>query len=113
MKCREDRNDIKTGRQSLAQDKSRECLVIVLDGVRHEGGVNSIQASVRNVGTCRLDAKGETQMDETIRARVPMLSTGAEQPVVVMMSAQQQMERRGFALFGICKTVNCENRRSR
>jgi hypothetical protein len=30
-------------------------------GVRHEGGVTSRQASVRNPGTCRPDAKGETQ----------------------------------------------------
>jgi hypothetical protein len=30
-------------------------------GVRHEGGVTSRQASVRNTGTCRRDAKGETQ----------------------------------------------------
>ena len=30
-------------------------------GVRHEGGVTSRQASVRNAGTCRSDAKGETQ----------------------------------------------------
>ena len=30
-------------------------------GVRHEGGVTSRQASVRNTGTCRPDAKGETQ----------------------------------------------------
>jgi hypothetical protein len=29
--------------------------------VRHEGGVTSRQASVRNTGTCRPDAKGETQ----------------------------------------------------
>lgn len=32
-------------------------------GVRHEGGVTLIQALVRNVGTCRPDAKGETQAD--------------------------------------------------
>lgn len=32
-------------------------------GVRHEGGVILIQALVRNVGTCRPDAKGETQAD--------------------------------------------------
>ena len=31
-------------------------------GVRHEGGVTSRQASVRNTGTCRPDAKGETQV---------------------------------------------------
>jgi putative transposase len=30
-------------------------------GVRHEGGVTSRQASVRNAGTCRPDAKGATQ----------------------------------------------------
>lgn len=30
-------------------------------GVRHEGGVTSRQASIRNTGTCRPDAKGETQ----------------------------------------------------
>ena len=30
-------------------------------GVRHEGGVTSRQASVRNTGTCRPDAKGATQ----------------------------------------------------
>jgi hypothetical protein len=30
-------------------------------GVRHEGGVTSRQASVGNTGTCRPDAKGETQ----------------------------------------------------
>ena len=32
-------------------------------GVRHFGGVTLIQALVRNVGTCRPDAKGETQAD--------------------------------------------------
>ena len=32
-----------------------------LDGIRHRGGVNRDQAFVRNVGTCRLDAKGEIQ----------------------------------------------------
>lgn len=32
-------------------------------GARHEGGVTLIQALVRNVGTCRPDAKGETQVE--------------------------------------------------
>ena len=32
-----------------------------LSGVRHEGGVTLAQASMRNVGTCRCDAKGEVQ----------------------------------------------------
>jgi hypothetical protein len=35
-----------------------------LDGIRHRGGVNRDQALVRNVGTCRLDAKEEVQGDD-------------------------------------------------
>jgi hypothetical protein len=35
-----------------------------LDGIRHRGGVNRDQALVRNVGTCRLDVKGEIQGDD-------------------------------------------------
>jgi hypothetical protein len=44
----------------LGQEVPVYCLV----GVRHEGGVNMIQALVRNVGTCRLDAKGEVQAED-------------------------------------------------
>ncbi len=33
-----------------------------LGGVRHEGGVSLSQALVWNVGTCRLNVKGDTQM---------------------------------------------------
>ena len=33
-----------------------------MGGVRHKDGVNLNQALVWNVGTCRPDAKGETQM---------------------------------------------------
>src|ERR1700686_2589948 len=32
-------------------------------GIRHKGGVTLIQASVRNLGTCRPDAKGEIQAE--------------------------------------------------
>jgi hypothetical protein len=49
---------------------------------RHKGSANLIQALVRNVGTCRSDIKGEIQVEETTRMRVPMRDTGAEQPVV-------------------------------
>ena len=37
--------------------------VYCLSGVRHKGGVNLDQAVVRNVGTFRLDAKGEIQVE--------------------------------------------------
>ena len=56
--------------------------VYCLSGVRHKDGVTLIQALVRNVGTCRSDDKGETQVEETTRVRVPMRDTGAEQSVV-------------------------------
>lgn len=51
-------------------------------GVRHEGGVTWIQASVRNSGTCRSGAKGDAQVAATTRARVPIRSTGAESLVI-------------------------------
>jgi len=32
------------------------------DGIRHRGGVTQMQAWMRNLGTCRLDAKGATRV---------------------------------------------------
>jgi hypothetical protein len=51
-------------------------------GIRHIGGAKLNQALVRNVRTCRSDAKGDIQAAHTARIRVPMRSTGAEQFVV-------------------------------
>ena len=42
------------------------------------------QALLRNVGTCRMDVKGEVQVADATRTSVPMPGTGAEQLVVVM-----------------------------
>ncbi len=42
------------------------------------------QALLGNVGTCRVDDKGEVQVVSAMRTSVPMPGTGAEQPVVVM-----------------------------
>ncbi len=44
------------------------------------------QALLGNVGTGRADAKGETQMVNATRVRIPMQHTGADPPVVVMKS---------------------------
>ncbi len=55
-----------------------------LGGVRCVGGVTLFQASLGNVGTCRLDVKGEVQVVNPIRASVPMPGTGAEQLVVAL-----------------------------
>ena len=64
-----------------------------LGGVRCIGGVTLFQAFLRNVGTCRVDAKGEVQVGDTTRMSVPMPGTGAERLVVVMK--RRSVERRG------------------
>jgi len=61
LTCRKRTDDIKTGGKSLTRDKNRGRLECCLFGIRHEGGVNLIQAFVWNVGTCRCDDKGEMQ----------------------------------------------------
>jgi hypothetical protein len=50
------------------------------------GGMTLIQAFVWNLGTCRSDAKGESQAEAPWSDRVPMRSTGADQLVVAMKS---------------------------
>ena len=84
MRCRKVENDVKTGGLSILQDKSRGKPVYCLGGIRHRSSANLIRAFVRNVGTCRPDVKGEIQVEETTRKRVPMQGTGAEQQVVGM-----------------------------
>jgi hypothetical protein len=54
---------VETGLEWLARDKGRGEPAECSTGARHKGGVTLIQASVRNVGTCRPDVKGETQAD--------------------------------------------------
>lgn len=56
------------------------------DGDRQKGGASLVQAFMRNVGTWRSDAKGEVQVEDPMRARVPKQSAGADQPAVVMKS---------------------------
>src|SRR5262249_355958 len=57
-------------------------------GIRHVGGAKLNQALVRNVRTCRSDAKGDVQAAHTARTRVPKRSTGAEE------SGQERPNRR-------------------
>ena len=63
MTCRKRRDVIETRLQSLAWDEARGMPAYCPSGDRHEGGVSSAQALVRNVGTCRLDAKGDLQVE--------------------------------------------------
>ena len=57
-----------------------------------------ILASVRNVGTCRPDAKGEAQADSLCEARVPMRGTGAETPVGRVDGSVVGSDRRGVVI---------------
>jgi hypothetical protein len=61
MKCRKRMDDVKTGRRSLAREESGGRPDCCPGGIRHEGGVTLHLALARNVGTCRLDGKGEIQ----------------------------------------------------
>ena len=60
--CRKLRDVIETGLQSLARDEARGVPADCPSDDQHEGGASPAQALVRNVGTYRLDAKGELQV---------------------------------------------------
>jgi hypothetical protein len=63
MTCRKARDDVETGIEtSIPRARVGEMPADCPTGVRHEGGVTLRQASIRNTGTCRSDAKGETQV---------------------------------------------------
>ena len=64
MTCRKRRDAIETRLQSLAWDEARREPVDCPSGGRHEGGVSPLQALVWNVGTYRLDVKGEIQVED-------------------------------------------------
>jgi hypothetical protein len=61
MTCRKTATDVETGIETLSRESGGEGPVYGSTGIRHEGGVSVIQAWVRNVGTCRSDAKGAAQ----------------------------------------------------
>ena len=54
-------DDVETGEDKVPRDQSGRRPAYCPDDIRHEGGVTLVQALARNMGTCRLDAKGETQ----------------------------------------------------
>lgn len=59
--CRKTSRDVETGIETLSREAGGGGPVYGSTGVRHEGGVILIQAWMRNVGTCRPDAKGDAQ----------------------------------------------------
>ena len=53
----------KPGRR-VGPGQARQLPVYRMSGIRHEDGVNLIQAFLCNVGTCRSDVKGEIQVED-------------------------------------------------
>jgi len=62
--CRKRRDVIETGRLLLVRDKARKVPADWPSGDRHEDGVSPVQGLVRNMGTYRLDGKGEIQVED-------------------------------------------------
>ena len=60
--CRKRRDVTETGRGMLAWDEARGEPADYPSGDRHTDGVSPEQARVRNVGTCRLDEKGDLRV---------------------------------------------------
>src|SRR5262252_10942761 len=84
MKCRKRIRRCRNRGVPLPPGSVREKPEACPSGIRHIGGAKLNQALVRNVRTCRSDAKGDVQAAHTARTRVPKRSTGAEQFVVGM-----------------------------
>ena len=85
MKCRDDLNGVETAACCWLRDEVGAPIdgpALCPTGARHTDGKNSDQASMRNRRTRRPDAKGDAQVAETTRARVPKRGTGAEAFVV-------------------------------
>ena len=55
-------DDVKTGSLRKTRRSPGETPAFCLGGVRHKGSANLNQALVWNVGSCRPDDKGETQV---------------------------------------------------
>ena len=82
MTCRNSIGDVETGGAIFSRDKLGGCPEDCPSGIRYVSGAKPDQALVRNVRTCRPDAKGDIRAAETVRIRVPKRGTGAEWPVV-------------------------------
>jgi hypothetical protein len=83
MKRRKHKDVIKTGVSWVFRDKARGKPAYCPSGDRRKGGVSSVQALMRNVGTSSLDAQGSPPSGRPARSRVPMRGGGTDRPVVV------------------------------
>src|SRR5258708_13149018 len=78
MKCRKQIRRCRNRGVTLPPGSARENPAACPSGIRHVGGAKLNQALVRNVRTCRSDAKGDVQAAQTAGAREPNRSTGPE-----------------------------------
>ena len=81
-----------------AQRKPAYCL----GGVRHAGGVNLDQALVWNVGTCRPDAKGETQVERLHEGESTDAGHRGGPTRTSVEVSVMGMERRGWIIWPNC-----------
>ena len=77
MKCRELHTMSKTGSRQHP-GISPHAAYCGADGIRHRGGGTCHQDRIRNLGSCRADAKGDAQEGHPASARVPMPRTVTE-----------------------------------
>jgi hypothetical protein len=95
MTCRKGLGDVKTGGILVNPGGVWELPVYCPHGVRHEGSMTLLWASVRNVGTCGSNAKGETQIGRPYKSE----STEVEPRDGLPRSSKEVpvmgMERRG------------------
>ena len=93
--CRKGLDNVRTGGIFVTPGGVWGMPVYCPHGVRHEGSMTVLWASVRNVGTGRSDVKGETQMGSPYKSE----STDAEHRDGLPRSSREVpvmgMERRG------------------
>lgn len=95
----------------LTRDEAQRMPADWLGGVRHEGGASAIEAVVRNVGTCRPDAKGAVQVGSPDED----LSTDAGRRGGAVRSSDEVVERRwseGAASSGLARGSTSNGRSS-
>ena len=95
MKCRKHNDDVETRVLSPLWDESGGRPAYRPGGIRHRGGASLTRALIRNVGTCSLDEKGETQAGGPCKSE----STDARHRGGVARSSEEsfvmRLERRG------------------
>jgi hypothetical protein len=80
MRCRKAKNGVKTGSLVSFQDEPGGKLHTDPGGIRHKGGVNPIQAYVRNAGTCAPMRREKPEVDDPSRQEYRRGAQGRNDP---------------------------------